>query len=78
MSIAKMKKVEIYCYSIKDLYALFAKYKFIEPSHISLLKETGESALSDLFLFKSTGEIIEFKEVVDGIRLHNMKSLYWD
>ena len=64
--------------SIKDLNVFFEQYKNVEPSDISLIKETGEYNQRNLYLFKLTGEIVEFKEIIDETNLDNIKSLYWD
>ena len=64
--------------SIKDLNVFFEQYKNVEPSDISLIKETGEYNQRNLYLFRLSGEIVKLKEIIDETHFDNIKSLYWD
>lgn len=66
--------------SVNELYTFFKEDKDVEPSDISIVKKTGEYNQNNLFLFKATGEIVEFKKIIDTTEtdLTNIKSLYWD
>lgn len=64
--------------TVKDLSGFFVKkYKSIEPSDISLIKDTGYNQ-NDLFLFKLTGKVVKFKEIINETTMEDIKSLYWD
>ena len=64
--------------SVHELYVLFEENKGIEPSDISSVNTTEEYNQKNLFLFETTGEIVDFKKIKDETDGINIKSLYWD
>lgn len=64
--------------SVNELEVIFNENKEVEPSDISLINATEEYNQNNLFLFKATGEIVEFKKIKDEADRINIKCLYWD
>lgn len=64
--------------SIEDVKILFEKNTILEPSDISLVRNTEEFSQENIFLFKTTGDVVNLNKCTDITQLGDMKCLYWD
>lgn len=61
---------------IKEIEKLFAPYRLLLPSDISLLKNEQGYKQKEIYLFKKNGDITKIK-TTDGFQ-DNVKVIYWD